>query len=117
MPAQAELKARTPCVDKRAFLSAHPFFKGLGSELIDQVGSHAITRVVKAGTVIYARGDPGDSLFAVVTGTVQISVPSVQLVNRVDQIGPRVFGFSFQLGKRLGLGFGCHGMLQGSRAG
>jgi len=78
MPAQAELKARPLRVDKRAFLSAHPFFKGLGSELIDQVGSHAIARVVKAGTVIYAKGDPGDSLFAVITGTVQISVPSVE---------------------------------------
>jgi signal-transduction protein with cAMP-binding, CBS, and nucleotidyltransferase domain len=78
MPAQSELKASRPRVDKRAILSAHPFFKGLGSELIDQVGSHAITRVVKAGTVIYAKGDPGDSLFAVITGTVQISVPSVE---------------------------------------
>ena len=42
-------------VDKRTFLSAHPFFKGLEPELIDQVGSHAITRVVKAGTVIQCR--------------------------------------------------------------
>jgi len=65
-------------VDKRTFLSAHPFFKGLEPELIDQVGSHAITRVVKAGTVIYGEGDPGDSLFAVITGTVQISAPSVE---------------------------------------
>jgi CRP-like cAMP-binding protein len=78
MPAQAEVKASRPRVDKRAILSAHPFFKGLESELIDQVGSHAITRVVKAGSVIYAKGDPGDSLFAVITGTVQISVPSVE---------------------------------------
>ena len=75
MPAQAELKGR---VDKRKFLSAHPFFKGLKPELIDQVGSHAVTRVVKAGTVIYGKGDPGDSLFAVVTGIVQISAPSVE---------------------------------------
>ena len=75
MPAQAELKGR---VDKRKFLSAHPFFRGLKPELIDQVGSHAVTRVVKAGTVIYGKGDPGDSLFAVVTGIVQISAPSVE---------------------------------------
>jgi CRP/FNR family transcriptional regulator, cyclic AMP receptor protein len=75
MSAQAEPKGR---VDKRKFLSAHPFFKGLGPELTDQVGSHAITRVVKAGTVIYAKGDPGNGLFAVITGTVQISVPSVE---------------------------------------
>jgi CRP/FNR family cyclic AMP-dependent transcriptional regulator len=75
MPPQAELKGH---VDKRTFLSAHPFFKGLKPELIDQVGSHAIIRVVKAGAVIYGKGDPGDSLFAVITGTVQISVPSVE---------------------------------------
>jgi CRP-like cAMP-binding protein len=75
VPAQAELKGR---VDKRKFLSAHPFFRGLKPELIDQVGSHAVTRVVKAGTAIYGKGDPGDSLFAVITGIVQISVPSVE---------------------------------------
>jgi CRP/FNR family cyclic AMP-dependent transcriptional regulator len=78
MPGQFELRASRPGVDKRKFLSAHPFFKGLGAELIDQVGLHAITRVVKAGTVIYGKGDPGDSLFAVVSGIVQISVPSVE---------------------------------------
>jgi CRP/FNR family cyclic AMP-dependent transcriptional regulator len=61
-----------------AFLSAHPIFKGLEPELIDQVASHAIARVVKAGTTIYAKGDPGNSLFAVITGKVQISVPSVE---------------------------------------
>jgi hypothetical protein len=44
MPAQAELRASHPRVDKRAILSAHPLFKGLGSELIDQVGSHAVNR-------------------------------------------------------------------------
>ena len=32
--------------------------------------------MVKAGTVIFAKGDPGDSLFAVVAGTVRVSVPS-----------------------------------------
>jgi CRP/FNR family cyclic AMP-dependent transcriptional regulator len=78
MPAQTEPKARPPRLDKRGFLSAHPFFEGLGPELIDQVGSHAITRVVKAGTVIYTKGDPGNSLFVVITGTVRISVPSVE---------------------------------------
>jgi CRP/FNR family cyclic AMP-dependent transcriptional regulator len=78
MPAQTEPKATPPRLDKRGFLSAHPFFEGLGPELIDRVGAHAITRVVKAGTVIYAKGDPGNSLFAVITGTVRISVPSVE---------------------------------------
>jgi CRP/FNR family transcriptional regulator, cyclic AMP receptor protein len=78
MPAQTEPKAKPPRLDKRGFLSALPFFEGLGPELIDRVGAHAITRVVKGGTVIYAKGDPGNSLFAVITGTVRISVPSVE---------------------------------------
>ena len=43
-------------VDKRTFLSAHPFFKGLEPELIDQVGSHAITRVVKVSTTTVSDG-------------------------------------------------------------
>jgi CRP-like cAMP-binding protein len=61
---------------KHAILSRHPFFKELAPELIDQVQSHAVARMVKAGTVIFAKGDPGDSLFAVVAGTVRVSVPS-----------------------------------------
>jgi CRP-like cAMP-binding protein len=78
MPAQTELKLTPPRLDKRGLLSAHPFFQGLVPELIDRVGSHAITRVVKAGTVIYTKGDPGNSLFVVITGTVRVSVPSVE---------------------------------------
>jgi CRP-like cAMP-binding protein len=78
MPTPSERKAGHPRLDKRGILSAHPFFQGLGPELIDQLSAHAITRCVKAGTVICAKGDPGDSLFAVVAGIVRISAPSVE---------------------------------------
>jgi CRP/FNR family transcriptional regulator, cyclic AMP receptor protein len=77
MPAQTEPKITPSRLDKRVLLGAHPFFEGLVPELIDRVGSHAITRVVKAGTVIYTKGDPGNSLFIVITGTVRVSLPSV----------------------------------------
>jgi CRP-like cAMP-binding protein len=77
MPGSTETASTRPRLSKRAILSEHPFFKGLAPELIDQLSSHAITRVVNAGTIIYAKGDPGNSLFAVVAGTVRISVPSL----------------------------------------
>jgi CRP/FNR family transcriptional regulator, cyclic AMP receptor protein len=63
-------------VDKRAFLRGHPIFGALEPELLNQLGSYAIPRTVKRGTVLCARGDPGTSLFAVCSGTVKISAPS-----------------------------------------
>jgi len=78
MSAQTDTRSPRPRLDKRAILRAHPFFHGLSPELIEQVSSHAITRSVTGGTVIYAKGDPGNSLYAVVAGTVRISVPSME---------------------------------------
>ncbi len=63
-------------VDKRAFLRGHPIFGALEPELLDQLSSYAIPRSVKRGTLIFARGDAGSSLFAVCSGTVKISAPS-----------------------------------------
>jgi CRP-like cAMP-binding protein len=64
--------------DKRAFLRGHPIFGALPPELLDQLGSYAIPRSVKRGTMIFARGDAGDALFAVFAGTVKISTPSAE---------------------------------------
>jgi CRP/FNR family cyclic AMP-dependent transcriptional regulator len=66
-----------PRLDKRAILAAHPFFKGLGPALIDRLSSHAITLTKAAGTRIYAKGDPGNSLYAVVSGTVKVSAGTI----------------------------------------
>jgi CRP-like cAMP-binding protein len=62
--------------DKRAILQNHPIFGGLGAEVLDRLSSYAIPQTVKSGTTIFARGDPGTSLFAVCSGTVKISAPS-----------------------------------------
>jgi CRP/FNR family cyclic AMP-dependent transcriptional regulator len=64
--------------DKRAFLRGHPIFGALGPELLDQLSSYAIPRSVKRGTTIVARGDAGTALFAICSGTVKISTPSVE---------------------------------------
>jgi CRP/FNR family cyclic AMP-dependent transcriptional regulator len=94
MPAQIDPKVPPRSLDKRGVLSAHPFFEGLAPELIDRVGSHAITRLVKGGTLIYTKGDPGNSLFVVITGTVRISVPSVEGKDTVFTVLPagEIFG-------------------------
>jgi CRP-like cAMP-binding protein len=63
-------------VNKRAFLREHPIFGALEPELLDQLSSYAVPRSVKRGTVIFARGDSGSSLFAICSGTVKISAPS-----------------------------------------
>jgi len=59
--------------DKRAVLRDHPLFGGLDSGVIDRLAAYAHTKSVPAGTPIFAKGDPGTSLFAVCTGTVKIS--------------------------------------------
>ncbi len=63
-------------LDKRAILRNHPIFGGLTPELLDTLGSYVIRQAVKRGAVIFARGDPGTSLFAVCSGTVKISAAS-----------------------------------------
>jgi CRP/FNR family cyclic AMP-dependent transcriptional regulator len=64
--------------DKRAVLREHPLFGGLDSDIIDRLASYAHTKAIAAGTTIFAKGDPGTSLFAVCTGTVKISNHSAE---------------------------------------
>jgi CRP-like cAMP-binding protein len=59
--------------DKLAILRNHPLFGQLGDDALNRLASYAHTRAVKAGTMIFERGDPGTSLFAVLRGTVRIS--------------------------------------------
>lgn len=63
-------------LDRRALLCDHPIFGCLGTDLLDRLSSRAIRQTAKRGTLIFMRGDPGTSLFAVCSGTVKISVPS-----------------------------------------
>ncbi|MBV8836834.1 MAG: Crp/Fnr family transcriptional regulator [Alphaproteobacteria bacterium] len=63
--------------DKREILKNHPLFGQLGPEAIERLTSYAHTKTFAAGVTIFARGDPGDGLFAVLAGTVRISNRSV----------------------------------------
>ena len=61
---------------KLAVLRKHPIFCDLDSEALDQLCRYAKHATLKRGAAIYAKGDPGNSLVAVISGTVKISVSS-----------------------------------------
>ena len=63
--------------DKRAILRDHYLFGKLTAHQIESLSACVGTRSVKRGTNMFAKGDPGTSLYAVGAGTVKISVPSV----------------------------------------
>ena len=64
--------------DKQAIFRAHPLFGQLGADAINRLASYAHSKSTAAGTTIFERGDPGNSLFAVCSGTVKISNRSTE---------------------------------------
>jgi CRP/FNR family transcriptional regulator, cyclic AMP receptor protein len=64
--------------DKQAIFRAHPLFGQLGAEAISRLASYSHNKAAAAGTTIFERGDPGNSLFAVCSGTVKISNRSTE---------------------------------------
>jgi CRP/FNR family transcriptional regulator, cyclic AMP receptor protein len=64
--------------DKFAILCQHPIFRDLDQAALDQLCRYSKTRAVKRGTIIFSKGDPGNSLFAVVKGTLKIEVTSAE---------------------------------------
>jgi class 3 adenylate cyclase len=64
--------------DKRAFLRDHHLFGNLTPQHIDRLSACIVIKSVKGGANIFAKGDPGGSLFAIGLGNVKISVPSAE---------------------------------------
>jgi len=62
--------------EKFSVLRHHPLFRDLERSVLDQLCRYVKTRVVKRGATIFSKGDPGNSLFAVSSGTVKIGVSS-----------------------------------------
>jgi CRP/FNR family transcriptional regulator, cyclic AMP receptor protein len=69
-------RARRP-VDGIALLLGHPVFGALAPAQLKQLCSLARARRVVSGTTLFVKGDPGTALFAVVSGIVKITVPSI----------------------------------------
>jgi CRP/FNR family transcriptional regulator, cyclic AMP receptor protein len=69
-------EARSFPSSKLAVLRKHPFFCDLDPEALDQLCRYAKHTTLKRGATIFSKGDPGNSLFAVISGTVKMSVSS-----------------------------------------
>lgn len=57
----------------RIVLQHSPLFRGLSDESFERVVSLAVQRTFRSGEVVFSQGDPGDALYAVVTGRIRIS--------------------------------------------
>ena len=70
-----DLRARQR-VDGTALLHSHPVFGALTPAQVKQLACLARRRRIASGVTLFAKGDPGNELFAVVSGTMKITVSS-----------------------------------------
>jgi CRP/FNR family transcriptional regulator, cyclic AMP receptor protein len=61
---------------KLSVLRQHPYFHDLAPEALDQLCRCAKHTVLKRGATLFAKDDPGTSLYVVISGTVKISISS-----------------------------------------
>jgi CRP/FNR family transcriptional regulator, cyclic AMP receptor protein len=81
--------ARRVSNSKLSVLRQHPIFRDLAPEALDQLCRYAKHTVLKRGATLFAKDDPGNSLYAVISGTVKISVSSPDGRNAIlNLIGP-----------------------------
>jgi CRP/FNR family cyclic AMP-dependent transcriptional regulator len=76
VPQDRKGEARGISSSKLAILRKHPIFCDLEPEALDQLCRYAKHVTLKRGAPIFSRGDPGNSLYAVISGTVKISISS-----------------------------------------
>jgi len=77
MPGPKDTPPPSRDADKRAMLQNYDLFSKLSPKQIDRLAACIIGKSVPHGTSIFAKGDPGSSLFAICQGKVRITVPSV----------------------------------------
>ena len=68
---------------KWSVLRKHPIFSDLAPEAVDQLCRYAKHTTLKRGATIFSKGDPGDSLFTIISGTVKISISSSEGRNAI----------------------------------
>ncbi len=61
-------------LDKLAPLRNHPLFREFPPAVIEHLGTYMTRRSVRRGAMVFAKGDPGSGLMAVLWGSVKISV-------------------------------------------
>jgi len=94
LPQDKTGQARQFPSNKLAVLRRHPIFCDLDSEAFEQLGRYAKHATLKRGATIFSKGDPGNSLIAVISGTVKISISSPDGRSAIlNLIGPgEIFG-------------------------
>src|SRR3979409_1810530 len=95
VPADGKAAASRPVASsKLSVLRKHPYFADLEPEAFDQLCRYAKHSTLKRGATIFSKGDPGNSLFAVISGTVKMSISSPDGRSAIfNLIGPgEIFG-------------------------
>ena len=94
MPQDKTADARQSSSSKLSVLRQHPIFRELEPEALDQLCRYAKHITLKRGAALFSKGDPGNSLFAVISGTLKMSISSPEGRNAIlNLIGPgQVFG-------------------------
>lgn len=87
-------EARSFSSNKLAVLRKHPIFCDLSPEAFEQLCRYAKHATLKRGSTIFSKGDAGNSLVAVISGTVKISISSPDGRSAIlNLIGPgEIFG-------------------------
>ena len=89
VPPDKKTVSRPAAGNKLAVLRQHPYFSDLEPEAFDQLCRYAKHTTLKRGATICSKGDPGNSLFAVISGTVKISTSSADGRSAIfNLIGP-----------------------------
>ena len=79
---------------KSSVFRQHPIFRDLAPEALDQLCRYAKHTALKRGATIFAMDDPGNRFYAVISGTVKISITSPEGRDKIlNLIGPgELFG-------------------------
>jgi CRP/FNR family cyclic AMP-dependent transcriptional regulator len=78
MPLNKDDNARARLAEKSSVLRNYPAFRDLEPAALDQLCRYAKHTKFKRGAEIFSKGDPGTSLYAVVSGTVRMSTASAE---------------------------------------
>ena len=94
MPQQRTGEAHGFSSSKLSVLRKHPIFADLEPEAFEQLCRYAKHSTLKRGTTLFSKGDPGHSLYAVISGTVKMSISSPDGRNAIlNIVGPgEIFG-------------------------
>ena len=94
VPQQRTSEAQGFSSSRLSVLRKHPIFADLEPEAFEQLCRYAKHSTLKRGTTLFSKGDPGNSLYAVISGTVKMSISSPDGRNAIlNIVGPgEIFG-------------------------